>query len=153
MSRSRTYARILDQNREHGSCIQTIPGGGYCFAGTVREAETHVTIAPTAVVSPRREPTPLALRDRPSIAVLRFANMTSDAEQEYFTDGITEDIITAMSRYPPLFVIPRSSCFTYKWACHRRETDRARARGALRARRQPTQSRRSDPRYCAAHRS
>jgi adenylate cyclase len=40
--------------------------------------------------------------------------MSSDAEQEYFSDGIAEDIITAMSRYPSLFVIARSSCFTYK---------------------------------------
>jgi adenylate cyclase len=46
--------------------------------------------------------------------VLPFANMSSDAEQEYFSDGIAEDIITAMSRYPSLFVIARSSCFTYK---------------------------------------
>jgi adenylate cyclase len=57
---------------------------------------------------------PLALPDKPSIAVLPFQNMSSDPEQEFFADGIAEDIITALSRYPSLFVIARNSCFTYK---------------------------------------
>jgi len=52
--------------------------------------------------------------DKPSIAVLPFANMSDDPEQEFFADGIAEDIITALSRYPSLFVIARNSCFTYK---------------------------------------
>jgi adenylate cyclase len=56
----------------------------------------------------------LALPDKPSIAVLPFTNMSTDLEQEFFADGITEDIITALSRYPSLFVIARNSCFTYK---------------------------------------
>jgi len=56
----------------------------------------------------------LALPDKPSIAVLPFANMSNDPEQEFFADGIAEDIITALSRYPSLFVIARNSCFTYK---------------------------------------
>jgi adenylate cyclase len=106
--------QVLDRYPKHGSCIQTISGRGYCFVGTVRQAETHATIAPTAVASLQRRLTPLALPDRPSIAVLPFANMSSDPEQEYFADGIAEEIITAMSRYPSLFVIARSSCFTYK---------------------------------------
>jgi adenylate cyclase len=57
---------------------------------------------------------PLALPDKPSIAVLPFANMSGDPEQEYFSDGITEDIITELSRFPTLFVIARNSSFTYK---------------------------------------
>lgn len=57
---------------------------------------------------------PLALPDKPSIAVLPFQNMSSDPEQEYFADGTVEDIITALSRYPSLFVIARNSSFTYK---------------------------------------
>ena len=57
---------------------------------------------------------PLPLPDKPSIAVLPFQNMSGDPEQEYFADGIAEDIITALSRYPSLFVIARNSCFTYK---------------------------------------
>jgi len=56
----------------------------------------------------------LHLPDKPSIAVLPFANMSGDPEQEYFSDGITEDIITALSRFRWFFVIARNSTFTYK---------------------------------------
>ena len=56
----------------------------------------------------------LALPDKPSIAVLPFQNMSGDPEQEYFADGLVEDIITALSRYKSLFVIARNSSFTYK---------------------------------------
>jgi adenylate cyclase len=58
--------------------------------------------------------TVLALPDKPSIAVLPFQNMSGDPEQEYFTDGITEDIITELARFKSLFVIARNSSFTYK---------------------------------------
>ncbi len=57
---------------------------------------------------------PLALPDKPSIAVLPFTNMSGDPEQEYFADGITEDLITALSKIRWFFVIARSSTFTYK---------------------------------------
>ena len=57
---------------------------------------------------------PLALPDKPSIAVLPFANMSGDAEQEYFTDGITDDIVTELARFHELFVIARNSSFSYK---------------------------------------
>ena len=56
----------------------------------------------------------LALPDRPSIAVLPFQNMSGDPEQEYFADGMVEDIITALSRFKELFVIARNSTFVYK---------------------------------------
>jgi adenylate cyclase len=56
----------------------------------------------------------LPLPDKPSIAVLPFTNMSGDPDQEFFADGIAEDVITALSRYPSLFVIARNSCFTYK---------------------------------------
>jgi TolB-like protein/class 3 adenylate cyclase/tetratricopeptide (TPR) repeat protein len=59
-------------------------------------------------------PAALALPDKPSIAVLPFANMSGDAEQEYFADGMVEDIITGLSRMTWLFVIARNSSFTYK---------------------------------------
>jgi adenylate cyclase len=59
-------------------------------------------------------PQPLALPDKPSIAVLPFQNMSADPEQEFFADGIAEDIITALSRYPSLFVIARNSSFSFK---------------------------------------
>ena len=56
----------------------------------------------------------LPLPDKPSIAVLAFTNMSGDPEQEYFSDGIAEDIITELSRSRSLFVIARNSSFTYK---------------------------------------
>jgi TolB-like protein/class 3 adenylate cyclase/Tfp pilus assembly protein PilF len=59
-------------------------------------------------------PPPLALPDKPSVAVLPFQNMSGDPEQEYFADGMVEDIITALSRFKSLFVIARNSSFTYK---------------------------------------
>jgi adenylate cyclase len=59
-------------------------------------------------------PQPLPLRDKPSITVLPFANMSGDPEQEYFADGMVEEIITALSRIRWLFVIARNSTFTYK---------------------------------------
>ena len=62
----------------------------------------------------RGGPSRLALPDKPSIAVLPFANMSGDAEQEYFADGISEDIITALSKLSQLFVIARNSSFTFK---------------------------------------
>ena len=60
------------------------------------------------------EPPPLPLPDKPSIAVLPFQNMSGDPEQEYFADGMVEEIITALSRIRWLFVIARNSSFTYK---------------------------------------
>ena len=52
--------------------------------------------------------------DKPSIAVLPFVNMSGDPEQEYFSDGMTEDVITSLSKRSGLFVIARNSVFTYK---------------------------------------
>jgi len=64
--------------------------------------------------TPKREVPALALPDKPSIAVLPFQNMSGDPEQEYFADGMVEEIITALSRVRQLFVIARNSSFTYK---------------------------------------
>jgi adenylate cyclase len=64
--------------------------------------------------APPGDPKPLALPDKPSIAVLPFQNMSGDPEQEFFADGMVEDIITALSRFKSLFVIARNSSFTYK---------------------------------------
>jgi TolB-like protein len=65
-------------------------------------------------MAPGGQSSPSALPDKPSIAVLPFTNMSGDAEQDYFADGITEDIITGLSRFRDLFVIARNSSFTYK---------------------------------------
>jgi adenylate cyclase len=56
----------------------------------------------------------LTLPDKPSVAILPFTNMSADPEQEFFAHGIAEDVITALSRYPSLFVIARNSSFSYK---------------------------------------
>ncbi len=76
-------------------------------AWRVRPAGTAGTGGATA-------PTALPLPDKPSIAVLPFANMSGDPEQEYFADGMTEDIITELSRFRWLFVIARNSSFAFK---------------------------------------
>ena len=64
--------------------------------------------------TPKPEIPALALPDKPSVAVLPFTNMSGDPEQEFVSDGIAEDVITALSHYPSLFVIARNSTFTYK---------------------------------------
>ena len=74
----------------------------------------HLSLRPpntTASIPPAQSPA-LTLPDKPSIAVLPFTNMSGDREQEYFSDGITDDLITGLSRLPGLFVIARTSSFT-----------------------------------------
>jgi adenylate cyclase len=68
----------------------------------------------TPAVQPVPEPAALPLPDKPSLAVLPFQNMSGDPEQEYFADGMVEEITTAIARLPWLFVIARNSSFTYK---------------------------------------
>jgi TolB-like protein len=70
--------------------------------------------APPGPAAAGASPARLALPNKPSIAVVPFANMSGDPEQEYFADGIVEDIITALSRFNQLFVIARNSSFAYK---------------------------------------
>ena len=104
--------------------IKTLRGKGFRFVGVVQE-EHATTIAPSVSAGPsvsaqsgqdmRESSRPaLPLPDRPAIAVLPFTNMTGDPGQDYFSDGITEDIITELSRYPDLFVVARNSSFTYR---------------------------------------
>src|SRR3979490_3102365 len=75
---------------------------------------TGETPSPAKTRSPVGHTPARALPDKPSIAVLPFQNMSGDPEQEYFADGIVEDIITALSRFKALFVIARNSSFTFK---------------------------------------
>src|ERR1051325_242176 len=69
---------------------------------------------PTKAVFLRSSVAALPLPDKPSIAVLPFQNLSGDPEQEYFADGVVEEIITALSRFRGLFVIARNSSFAYK---------------------------------------
>ena len=91
--------RVLNEGRADGSCIQTIASRGYRIVTPVTRASAEAG---------------LPLPDKPSIAVLPFANLSGDPEQEYFADGMVEEIITALSRITWLFVIARNSSFTYK---------------------------------------
>jgi TolB-like protein len=96
--------------------IVTLHRRGYRFAGpAITTSEAQVPAAPTADPASKLSPTTApALPDKPSIAVLPFENLSGDREQEYFADGIVEEIITALSRIRWLFVIGRNSSFTYK---------------------------------------
>lgn len=87
--------------------IKTLPRRGLRFIGRVREEDGGA--AELAPVKPS-----LGVIDKPSIAVLPFLNLSGEAEQDYFIDGIVEDIITALSRNRAFFVIARNSSFTYK---------------------------------------
>jgi len=96
-------------------------GGVFSLAGLALIAVLivfvqHISLrwpAINASIPPMQGPA-LPLPDQPSIAVLPFTNMSGDPHQEYFSDGITDDLITALSRLPDLFVIARTSSFTYK---------------------------------------
>jgi TolB-like protein/tetratricopeptide (TPR) repeat protein/DNA-binding winged helix-turn-helix (wHTH) protein len=88
--------------------IITVPARGYRFAAPISPRP------PTPSAGIYEMPSPLPFRDKPSIAVLPFTDMSSDHDQEYFSDGITDDLITALSRLPGVFVVARSSTFTYK---------------------------------------
>jgi TolB-like protein len=83
----------------------------YRKLGVSSKLELHKHLGAAARASAEHRP---ARADKPSIAVLAFENMSGDPEQEYFSDGITEDIITALSRSPWLFVIARNTTFTFK---------------------------------------
>jgi len=83
------------------------------IARPVRIYRVRDRAIPTEAPAPA-SPQPLPLPDKPSIAVLPFANLSGDPEQDYFADGMVEEIITALSRIRWLFVIARNSSFTYK---------------------------------------
>ena len=103
---------------EEQKLIRTIARKGLRFVGTVRtqsddDEKAHATGPPPSEI--HEQPRPASpLPDRPAIAVLPFINMSGDPEQEYFSDGISEDIITALSKLRWFFVIARNSSFIYK---------------------------------------
>lgn len=91
--------------------------GGYQSLKNITEPVRvwrHDGTANKTVPKEANEPTTGIMREGPSVAVLPFNNMSSDPEQEYFADGMVEDIITALARYPSLFVVARNSSFAYK---------------------------------------
>jgi len=104
--------------------IKTFPRKGVRFVGKVRDDRSSgggssIAVPPydgahSQLVGAMAEKPHLPFPDRPSIAVLPFANLSADPEQEYFADGIANDIITALSCYPSLLVIARNSSFSFK---------------------------------------
>jgi TolB-like protein len=108
---------IGDSGKEQ-RLIRTIPRRGFRFVGAVQTQSAEgqpahrSEPAPEEIHEPPRAALPLP--DRPAIAVLPFTNMSDDPEQEYFSDGISEDIITALSKLRWFFVIARNSSFIYK---------------------------------------
>lgn len=105
--------KAIGDNGRTQRLIRTSARKGFRFIGSVR-----ATDGPKPAAREHEPALPVTRHaqsgDKPSIAVLPFQNMSSDPEQEYFTDGIVEDITTALSRFKSLFVIARNSSFTYK---------------------------------------
>jgi len=103
--------KAIGDSGQEQRLIRTVSRKGFRFVGVVTSAAEKVSDVP-----PSTAPTQmvLPLPEKPSIAVLPFQNMSGDPEQEYFADGMVEEIITALSRFRELFVIARNSTFTYK---------------------------------------
>ena len=96
--------KAFEKDGDGETWIVTVPGRGYRFLGSPGPPAAGKS-APAA---------DLPVADKPSLAVLPFQNLSGDPEQEYFADGMVEEIITALSRIRWLFVIARNSSFTYK---------------------------------------
>ena len=103
----------IGDSGEEQRLIKTLPRKGFRFVGTVLEVQEPGCTAVTDNDVESAKPA-LALPDKPSIAVLPFTNLSSDPDQDYFADGMVDEITTALSRFKSLFVIARNSSFTYK---------------------------------------
>jgi TolB-like protein len=99
--------RVFEELADGASWIETLPRRGYRYVGPPVAANSP---DPAAAVTATR----LSLPDKPSIAVLPFSNLSGDPGQDYFADGMVDDIITGLARINWLFVIARNSTFTYK---------------------------------------
>ncbi len=116
-SRINAARRAVGDSGENQKLIRTVARKGLRFVGVVDTRSNGADLAPAAAPADEiHEQSRMAmpLPDRPAIAVLPFTNMSGDPEQEYFSDGISEDIITALSKLRWFFVIARNSSFTYK---------------------------------------
>jgi adenylate cyclase len=123
VSESALSTRINAARTAVGDCgaeqrlIKTLPRKGVRFLGEVREDRKSTNRSSIEFMRMIRAEKPhLPLPDKPSIAVLPFANLSADSEQEYFADGIADELIAALSRYPSLLVIARNSSFSFKGA-------------------------------------
>ena len=112
-SRINAARKALGDDGATQRLIKTIPRKGFRFVGDVRE-ESRESLAASPVRAETAPARPRTVADRPAIAVLAFENMSGDPEQDYFGDGISEDILTALSKQRWFMVIARNSSFTYK---------------------------------------
>jgi TolB-like protein len=103
----------IGDSGEEQRLIKTLPRKGFRFIASVREEPASPKAGSADVSGASDAPAP-ALPDKPSIAVLPFSNLSGDPQQEYFADGVVEDIIAELSRLRWLFVIARNSSFVYK---------------------------------------
>jgi TolB-like protein/cytochrome c-type biogenesis protein CcmH/NrfG len=110
-SRINAARKAIGDNGANQALIRTIARKGFRFVGDVR---TQLGAVPPELGRLAQAPQALALPDRPAIAVLPFTNMSGDRDQDYFSDGISEDIITALSKLRWFFVVARNSSFVYK---------------------------------------
>ncbi len=108
-SRINAVRKAVGDNGTRQALVRTIARKGFRFVGALKDTSAAV---PRESGEPDRPPLPQ--HDRPAIAVLPFTNMSGDPEQEYFSDGISEDIITALSKLRWFLVIARNSSFIYK---------------------------------------
>jgi len=109
--------KAVGDSGDEQSLVRTVPRKGFRFVGDVREdnrSSGQESVHPKPPIGRDHAARPLALPDKPSIAILPFQNLSGDPEQEYFADGVVEDIIAALSRISWLFVIARNSSFIYK---------------------------------------
>jgi TolB-like protein len=117
-SRINAARKAVGDSGHDQSVIRTIARKGFRFVGEVRMPAAAAPPAATGAgdVSPQTAPVTAALPvlDRPAIAVLPFVNMSGDQEQDYFADGISEDIITALSKLRWFYLMARNSSFAYK---------------------------------------
>jgi TolB-like protein len=103
----------IGDSGEEQRLIKTLPRKGFRFIAVVREEPASPKAGSAGFSSATDSPAP-PLPDKPSIAVLPFSNLSGDPQQEYFADGVVEDIIAELSRLRWLFVIARNSSFVYK---------------------------------------
>ena len=111
-SRINAARKAIGDSGANQTLIRTIARKGFRFVGDVETKSAAATVEPRRSVTTSH--TTPALPDRPAIAVLPFTNMSGDREQDYFSDGISEDIITALSKLRWFFVVARNSSFVYK---------------------------------------
>lgn len=109
-----SYQQIADRLCIAPSTVRTHLTTIYRKLGVSSKLELHKHFESESPAAQALLNQPVTRPDKPSIAVLAFENMSGDPEQEFFSDGITEDIITALSRSPWLFIIARNTTFTYK---------------------------------------